>query len=284
MAEGDAPEPGRFDRDTAVWAEDGDGDARTFGAEVSSEWRAGRGPHGGYLAAMILRALMLHVDQPERAPRSLTIHYARQPEAGPAAITTTVERAGRSLSTLSARLEQDGRMIALALSAFSVPWSGSPEANEIPMPDVAPPEPRREPGGYLQQGAPPFTRFITVQRRFGGRPFPAEPAPMELGGWLGLAEPRPVDALSLAFFTDALLPAPFMRLPQPNAAPTIDLTIHFREPMPRVPDPDPTELVLARVRGGVMHQGFFEEDVTIWAQDGTVLAQSRQLALLLPMG
>jgi hypothetical protein len=174
-------------------------------------------------------------------------------------------------------------MIAIALSAFSVPWSGSPEANELPMPDVAPPERKREPGTLFKEGAPPFTRFITVQPRLGGRPFPAEPAPMELGGWLGLAELRPVDALSLAFFTDALLPAPFMRLSEPNAAPTIDLTIHFREPMPRVPDPDPAELVLARVRGGVMHQGFFEEDVTIWAQDGTVLAQSRQLALLLPM-
>jgi hypothetical protein len=53
--------------------------------------------------------------------------------------------------------------------------------------------------------------------------------------------------------------------------------------MPREPDPDPAELCLARVRGGVIHQGFFEEDVVIWAADGTVLAHSRQLALLLPM-
>ncbi|HEX5225664.1 MAG TPA: thioesterase family protein [Solirubrobacteraceae bacterium] len=283
MAEEDAPEPGRFDRDTAVRAEDGEGAVRTFGAVVSGEWRAGRGPHGGYLAAMILRALMLAVDDPGRAPRSLTIHYARRPEDGPARIITTVERAGRSLSTLSARMEQDGRMIALALAAFSVPWSGGPDVSEIAMPEVAPPEPGREPGTLFKEGAPPFTRFITIQPRIGGRPFPPEPGSMELGGWLGLAEPRPIDALSLAFFTDALLPAPFMRLPAPTAAPTIDLTIHFREPMPRVPDPDPAELVLARVRGGVIHQGFFEEDVTLWAQDGTVLAQSRQLALLLPM-
>ena len=103
-----------------------------------------------------------------------------------------------------------------------------------------------------------------------------------MGGWLGLAEERPVDALSLAFFTDALIPAPFMRLSEPNAAPTIDLTIHFRERLPHSTEPDPHELVLARVRGGVAHDGFFEEDTVIWAADGTVLAQSRQLALLQP--
>ena len=38
------------------------------------------------------------------------------------------------------------------------------------------------------------------------------------------------------------------------------------------------------MRGGVVREGFFEEDTVIWAADGTVLAQSRQLALLLPMG
>jgi hypothetical protein len=52
--------------------------------------------------------------------------------------------------------------------------------------------------------------------------------------------------------------------------------------MPRNPEPDPDELCLARVRSGVVHEGLFEEDVVIWATDGTVLAQSRQLAILMP--
>ena len=47
------------------------------------------------------------VDDPQRAPRSLTIHYARAPEPGPVLIRTAIERAGRSLSTLSARMERE---------------------------------------------------------------------------------------------------------------------------------------------------------------------------------
>ncbi len=274
-------EPGDFDRDTAVQLEEESASTRRFAADVSDGWRAGRGPHGGYLAAMLLRALTETVAEPARSPRSLTIHYTRAPQPGPITIETKLERVGRSLSTLSARMEQDGRLTALALSAFSVPWSG-PEISDIEMPPVAPPEDSREAGSLIKHGAPPFTRHIVLQPRIGGMPFASAEQPMELGGWLGLAEPRPLDALALAFFTDALIPAPFMRTPAPNPAPTIDLTIHFRTALAPDPSPDPHELVLAHIRGGLIHEGFFEEDGSIWAADGTLLAQSRQLALLLP--
>jgi hypothetical protein len=38
--------------------------------------------------------------------------------------------------------------------------------------------------------------------------------------------------------------------------------------------------VLAEFRTTVIHEGYFEEDGRIWAADGTLLAHSRQLALL----
>ena len=71
-----------------------------------------------------------------------------------------------------------------------------------------------------------------MQPRIGGMPFRGAEQPMEVGAWLGLAEPRPIDALSLAFFSDALIPAPFMRLTSRAPRPTIDLTIHFRVALP----------------------------------------------------
>jgi acyl-CoA thioesterase len=280
--------PGAFDRDTAVrrvgpQEPDGDRSRRAeFAAEVSPDWRAGRGPHGGYLAAMLLRALIETVAEPLRAPRSLTIHYARAPQVGPVAIHTVIERQGRSLSTLSARLEQDGVLIAIALAAFSVAWSAQ-EIAELAMPDVEGPDPERASGTLLHKGAPPFTGHLVVQPRIGAVPFSGSDAPMELGSWLGLAEPRPIDALSIAFFSDALFSPPFIRLSRPSTTPTIDLTIHFRTPMPRAADPDPRELCFARFRTGLVQDGFFEEDGVIWAADGTVLAQSRQLGIVITL-
>jgi acyl-CoA thioesterase len=280
--------PGVFDRDTAVHRVDAEGpdeqhpDAVSFLAEVSPDWRAGRGPHGGYLAAMLLRALIETVAEPARSPRSLTIHYARAPKPEQVSIRTTVERAGRSLSTLSARMEQDGSLVALALAAFSVPWS-APALSDLPMPEVEPAAAEREAGTLRAYGAPPFTSHIVLQPRMGAIPFTGSEQPMEIGGWLGLAEPRPIDALSLAFFSDALFSPPFIRLTEPATSPTVDLTIHFRASLPRMTNPDPDELCLARFRSGLLHEGFFEEDGIIWGADGTVLAQSRQLAILMPL-
>jgi acyl-CoA thioesterase len=271
----------KFDRDTAVWREAQSGTETVFGAEVAPDWRAGRGPHGGYLAAMLLRALVESVSDTQRDPRSLTIHYARAPEPGPVRITTAIEREGRSLSTLSARMHQGDELIALVLSAFSVPWGG-PEIAEMPMPDVAPPDTSREGVKLIERGGPEIARRIVLQPRMDGRPFDGEEHPMEIRGWIGLAEPRPIDALSLAFFSDALIPAPFMRMHEPAAVPTIDLTVHFRARMRPTPDADPRELCLAQTTTELIHDGFFVEDGLIWAADGTLLAHSRQLAIVIP--
>jgi acyl-CoA thioesterase len=281
VADPDAPALGVFDRDTAVRSVGGSPSEMVFAAEVSPDWRAGRGPHGGYLAAMLLRALTETVADPLRAPRSLTIHYARAPEPGPVMIRTVIERAGRSLTTLSARMERDGSPIALALAAFSVPWS-APEISDLLAPDVAPADPVRRSGELLHPSAPHFTRHLVLQPRIGAAPFSGSTQPMDFGAWVGLAQPRAIDAMSLAFFSDALLPALFSRLTEPSVVPTVDLTVHFRASMPRSRVPDPEELCLARTSTRVVHDGFFEEDGVIWAADGTVLAQSRQLGIVLP--
>ncbi len=291
---------GTFDRDTAVRERrrteaDEQPVQVEFAADVSPDWRAGRGPHGGYIAAMLMRALIETVADPGRAPRSLTIHYARAPQPGPVSIAASIERAGRSLSTLSARMEQDGKLITLALAAFSVPWSAQ-EVLELPMPDVAPAEPARRAGVPLFAGAPPFTRHIVVQGRTGAVPFTGSDAPMEIGAWLGLAEPRAIDPISLAFFSDALFSPPFIRLSDPATTPTIDLTVHFRTALAparvhggEAHDGDVAgglpldELCFARFRSGLVQDGFFEEDGVIWAADGTVLAQSRQLGIVMSL-
>ncbi|HEV7938944.1 MAG TPA: thioesterase family protein [Solirubrobacteraceae bacterium] len=276
-----------FDRDTAVRRVDGgtdDGALTTgealFAAEIASGWRAGRGPHGGYLAAMLLRALTAAVDDPERTPRSLTIHYTRAPDPGPIAIRTVIEREGRSLSTLSARMEQGGRVTALALAAFSVPWR-SPGANELPMPELGPPDEQRVSTPKLFKGAPEFTDHLVMQPRVGAIPFSGSGAPMRIGGWIGLPEERPVDALSLALFCDAWFPPSFIALDQPAISPTIDLTIHFRQSMSAC-DCDPAALCLSVFDTRLLFDGLFEEDGVIWAPDGTVLAQSRQLGIIMP--
>ena len=284
---GEAAPAGPFERDTAVSCVERDAQAAVFDATVADGWRAGRGPHGGYLAAMLLRALIETVDDEQRSPRSLTIHYARAPEPGPVVIRTAIERAGRSLSTLSARLEQDGRLMALVLGAFSVPWQ-APEVDDLPLPDVEGPDPDRQAGTAVRFGAPPFTKHLILQPRFRGAPLSGERRPMELGAWVGLAEPRPLDALAGRLLHRR--PDPVAVLRDRRAGRRADDRPH--DPLPRAAaatragggPSEAHQLCYAQMSSRLLHEGFFEEDGVVWAADGTVLAQSRQLALLMPVG
>jgi acyl-CoA thioesterase len=270
-----SPSDTAFARDTAVRPVH----AGAYAAQVSPEWRAGRGPHGGYLAAIVLRALCDTVGDAQRAPRSLTIHHTRAPDPGPLVVRTATERRGRSLSAASARVEQDGALMALAVGAFSAPRPG-PELGQLAPPEVAPADLRPDRPTPPVEGVPRFIQHLVMQPRLGPPPFTGAAAPMETGGWLGLYEPQPVDAPVAALFCDAWWSPPFVCLERPALSPTIDLTIHFRRPLP-VEHSDPADLCLARFRTGLVHDGFFDNDAVLWGPDGTVLAQARQLALLI---
>ena len=101
------------------------------------------------------------------------------------------------------------------------------------------------------------------------------------GAWIRTREPRLLDAPLAAAILDTWFPAPFVRLERPVPAPTIDYTVHFRSPLPRagrIRQGSPTWLPSAPAS---LATGFFEEDGELWRPDGNLLAQSRQLALLL---
>jgi acyl-CoA thioesterase len=260
-----------FDDDIAVRAT-GDG---AYECDVQQEWWTPRGPLGGYVMALVLNAFAQTVDDPARMPRSCTMHFLRTPKQGPATIRTAVERKGRTLSSLSGRLEQKGKLMGLALAAFSTPWQ-SPLLDDAPMPDVDPADRRRSTRRRVPDAPPPpFVDRMVFQHRF-GPPLFSSAERAEVGGWLGLREERPIDALAVTILADAWFPAPWPRLQALAPAPTIELTIHYRAPLP-IDD----GLLLGRFRSRLVRDGFFDEDGDLWSADGTLVAQSRQLGLLI---
>ncbi|HEY5142131.1 MAG TPA: thioesterase family protein [Solirubrobacteraceae bacterium] len=264
-----------FDRATAVAALG----AGAYSADSSPDWSAPRGPNGGYLAAIVLRAMRAELADRARPARSLTLHYLRPPGDGELRIDVAIERGGRRLSSLSARVSQDGRLCVLALAAFSAGFDRTVSFGAR-MPD-APPWESIEP-------YPPFPEMPAIARRIEMRPAVGAPpfsgaAEALTGGWLRLREPRPLDEVALALYADAWLPALFPALPGAVGVPTIDLTVHFRAPEVAA-TADPNAPVLGVFRSTDAAEGFIEEDGELWSPDGVLLTQSRQLALLLPAG
>lgn len=265
---------GRFSTDTAVEAL-GEGRYRT---RIDPGWWIERGPNGGYVAALVLRAMSTEVDDPGRPARSLTVHYLRPPHEGDAEVAVRIERTGRTLSNVSARLEQDGRLLAVALGAFAQSRPGVAFLDAPPPPVPAPEE-------VVLLPEPPVT--IPMRARYESR-FAVGPLPFsgaaeaETGGWIRLApdeaDGEVVDQHLLAAFTDAWIPAVFSKVVGRLGVPTVDLTIHFRNPGVVLPA---DRHCLARFHTRAAAEGFLEEDGEIWGPDGVLLAQSRQLAVVL---
>lgn len=262
-----------FDLGTAV--------ARTgedaFTANVSRDWWVFTGPNGGYVASILLRALTERVDDPSRMARSLTVHYLRAPAEGPAVIATRLVRAGRSVATASATLLQDGAEVALATAVFARArpfW----EFCDAEMPTARPPE-ESPPSSWPPDLLPPISRRFTYLPVSKESVFSGEER-AEIACWMRLNEPRPLDPVLLATLSDAAAPAVFPKATQPVAATTIDLTVHFRAPAEAEPYDG---WALTAFRSRVSVDGFVEEDGEVWSADGRLLAQSRQLALVVPI-
>jgi len=266
------PEPSIFDRDTKLLP----GAGGVLEGSISDRWDARGGPHGGYLAALILNGMTIAIGDASRAPLTLTVHFVSQPAFGPVTLDATVERTGRSLTTISARLMQAGAPVALAMGVFGTAMFGL-EFDELAMPEVEAPWADRR--SMTSGQAPPFVRQFVLQPRF-ELPFQGEEVPMVAGGWTGLAGRRPLDAPALALISDAWFAPPWTRLNHPVPSPTISLSVYFRARFPR-PGAECEDLCLARFDTALVRDGCFQSDGTMWAFDGTVLAHSHQLQLLM---
>ncbi|HWH44179.1 MAG TPA: thioesterase family protein [Thermoleophilaceae bacterium] len=262
-----------FERSTGVRAA---GDGR-WEATLDRGWWVARGPNGGYLAAIVLRALSAAVADPARPPRSLTLHYLAPPEEGEIEIAARVERSGRSLTSASARVTQGERKVALALAAFSGDWPARHDFTALSPPLAADPE--SSPPPRRRDGRPPVFRRWQFRSPLGPPPLTGGDEALS-GGWMRLDPPRIADEFVVAAMTDAWYPAVFGVLSETTGLPTVDLTIHFRVPLP-LETATSEDWYLTRFTSGASAGGFVEEDGEIWSAGGVLLAQSRQLALVL---
>jgi len=260
-----------FDRATAL-SPQGDG---VFTGVVSEDFWVQAGPNGGYLAAIAQRGASALVDPRQRPARSLHARFLSAPKAAPFELRAEQIRVGRSMSTIGVRMTQDGRDFLHASACFSAAFS-SLAFQDCAMPEALPleqsdPVPKRIPLNHRYD----LARAIGADERAGAR--------ARSGGWIRFAEPRPIDVLALAALWDAWPPAVFARAFAERfrgAVPTVEVSVYFRRRMP-LPTTQAGEHVLLCVESTMADEGIVEESGEIWSRDGLLLAQSRQLALLL---
>ncbi|MBV9953602.1 MAG: thioesterase family protein [Acidimicrobiia bacterium] len=263
----------RFDTDTAV-VPNGDG---SYAARMDGGWWIQRGPNGGYVAAVLVQALTASVDDRDRPLRSLTVHYLAPAVEGPVEVEVSTDRNGRTIRFVSARMLQGERLIAIARAAYAVPNPAGPAFADATFPAYAPPS--DDDGRSQPVGIVPMRDRYDYSHVLGA-PWDGPSSQAETGGWIRLREPRPYDAALVVALTDAWYPAIFTRVQEPMGVPTIDLTVHIRS-VDALRLMRPEDWMAVRFRTTVASEGFLEEDGELWTPDGTLVAHSRQLGLIL---
>ena len=158
-------------------------------------------------------------------------HVPQAAQLGPATITTTLLRRGRSAAQVRAVLRQnDTDVVEATMSRRPAPSSTRYDATPplgAPEPEDCVPLPPRIPGGP-KVGVMEVTelRLDPATMPFGESPASAG-AKAELQGWSRFADGREPDPLSLLFFNDAIPPATF-RIGSTGWVPTLQMSAYVR--------------------------------------------------------
>ncbi|WP_030749509.1 thioesterase family protein [Streptomyces sp. NRRL F-5135] len=276
---------GEFDRSTVVTRREtvenaagentaGEG---VYDADLSPDWTVANVLNGGYLLAVLGRALADALPHPD--PFALSAHYLSPSVPGPAVIRTQTVRAGRTLATGQASLFQtgeDGREVERirVLGSYGDLAALPDDVRTSATPPVMPPSERC----VSPDDGPRLPGDFALIDRLALRLDPAtvgwalgEPSGRgEVRAWFDFADGRAPDPVSLLLTVDALPPTAF-DLGLLGWAPTVELTAHIR----CRPAPGPLRVAITTRN---LAGGFLEEDAEVWDSADRLVCQSRQLA------
>lgn len=268
-----------FDRDTAVVARPEE--PGTYDTHLSAGWAIIAAVNGGYLLAVLARALREELPHPD--PITITAHYLTASQPGPAVIRTQTVRTGRTMATGQASLfqtDEEGREVERirVIAGYADLDALPPQVLTSALPPAMPSYDSCVGSEDAPAGAGPVSGTTAILDRLDLRLDPATAgwavgAPSGAGrmrGWLGLADGREHDTLSLLLAVDALPPTAF-DLGLKGWTPTLELTVHLRAK----PAPGPLRVAIStrNLAGGLL-----EEDVEVWDSRDRLVAQARQLA------
>jgi hypothetical protein len=242
-------------------------------ADLDQNWSAVGNINGGYLQAVMARAAAAESVHPHVVAAST--HFLRSPDAGNARLVVEPLRTGRSASQVRVRLLQEDEAKAEtvfmlgdlsgikpdpAFVAADFPARGLAFDEVVrfkPPRDAFPVELLRQVELYLEPESLGFTQ---------GNPRGLG----QLRGWLDLPGQGSFDPVSLLQAADTFPPATFDINPG-GWVPTFEMTTYIRA----LPVPGPVQIFF---QAHLVQGDRVDETCTIWDSEGTVVAQSHQLA------
>lgn len=239
---------------------------------VSDLWNVGSIPNGGYLMAHCAKAMATQLNQPH--PISVTGYYLDKTANALASVALEKLRTGKSVSSISAKLVQEGQERIRFTAAFS-DLSKTKGENYIESP--APVIPDFKDCLPVAEIAPHLRMYEQFNMRFDpeccGWNQSQFKKRAEMNAWLEFKDQSTFDVFSLLMVPDMLPPVIFTLYGANGWVPTIEMTVNVRA----VPNCSRLQI---RAKTRYMTNGLLEEDVEVWDDQGNILALARQLAKL----
>ena len=217
-------------------------DGAIFEGEMNRDWFIIVGPNGGFIAALLARAMTRIINDPLRPLRTLTIDFFSVPQIGAFQIDAKIIRQGRNLTFIKAEIFQNDKLNARAIASFACSYAqgdggGDSDGDDKMLKLPALPPPSHLPLEQCEKLETPLPIHENYDMRpaFGTLPF-MEGKKAVSGGWTRLKEPpASFSAEILAAISDCWPPALFsiMSLEQFEASrglPTIELSVYFTAP------------------------------------------------------
>lgn len=249
---------------------------------IDPSWHQGRGAFGGLAAALLLSAMEDEVADPERTPRTLTVHFCA-PCIDDFELRTEIVRKGNRVAHAAGRLvsASSGEVMTMASATFCRSRTESIAYATSKMPLVKAPNEL----GDFPRGVPGIPKFFeNVDARFCGDVMPFSGAKeARVAAWVRMRQDLglDLDASVAAMLLDILPPAVSAMFSMPRPLASVDFTVHFFSSLPANPLPPRDAYYLEAITSRWAGNGYSEELRDLWTAEGVLVAQCRQnLALL----
>jgi acyl-CoA thioesterase len=271
----------KFARDTAA-ERMGGGCYRTV---LPEDWNCPVVPHGGFMAAVALRAMAAELDEPEQSLRTSTTAFAAPVPAGPVDIEVKMLRRGRSMSQATATVCSEGEPVGhTTVAVFGRSRPGF-EFTDVTMPEVPAPDDCPsywdDPPAEAPERRMPFPFWDLVEGRPASGHAPWDdyvPTTSERSSWYRFDDPPrladgSLDPLALVTLADTMPGAISERMGPGRAwflPPSADLTVHLLGPAR-------SEWILARNRARHAGDGYASLEMELWDANGSLVAYGTQV-------
>ena len=258
-------------------------DVNKFSVNPNTNYFVGNTPHGGYLMAIMHKALTSIL--PHSTAISSSVQYLDRIDAKPFELEVETFKTSRGSSSGIVKLKQDNKICTTFTGTCSdfEHMKGYDDLQK-PLPNIFNDHDKKD---YVKMNydkiSKGFTPAFIQQLECSIHPDHAwwnresdlnnKDNDARCSAFLEMKGGTP-DQFCLSFYSDILPPVVCNKFGPLGWIPTITLTTHIR----KIPS---TSILYADFRASDINKGYFEQDCNIWDLDGNLVASSRQLTRIL---